>query len=106
MRLTWSKDKQEWWYRHGEAGYSLKYGGERIASVYTYRTGSGLGLADSWMWSCPATGRMPHYNSATDRKYWPLTDEGLAAAKADCEAYVRRHLGMPSKKEMKTKEAE
>lgn len=96
-RLRWRKEPNERGLAStGQAprGAELWYGNERIATVTAGRHGSGFGPPDTWSWSARSDHNgVPWRNSAAEGRYWPLTDEGLEAAKADCRAYVERCLG-------------
>ena len=95
MKLTWSKQPSEQGLAsvgQGPRGAILKVDGKRIGTVSAVSIGwkSWRG----WFWSTPPDDDLgiPWHNSHETPSF------DLDAAKAECEAYVRKCLGLPEKK--------
>lgn len=87
-RITWRKEPSEKGLMaigQGPRGAILKHEGEDIAHVYPFRVR--FAVYEGWYWTAhDRAGRVPLFNSHR----FPV--ETLEKAKADCEAYVRKHL--------------
>lgn len=94
MRFTWRKKRPE----KGLAGIAsgsnvgaiLRCGRQDVASVGVARL-MGEAVPRAYFWVA-STDRIPWKNSAAEGRYFPCTEEGLEAAKAECLAYVKAQL--------------
>lgn len=92
MRLTWKKQPSETGSRRvcqGPRGAILSADGEELGRVYPFSTG--LVTYKGWYWTAAGDG-VPWCNTSNA----PVED--IDEAKAQCETYVRKCLGLPEKK--------
>lgn len=92
-RITWRKEPSEQGLARigqGPRGYQLCINGKCIADISPVRNGFQPEYI-GWMWSCASNdelGIVWKNTSAEKRKPYPMTDDGMEQAKADCKTYI------------------
>ena len=92
-RITWRKEANEQGLARigqGPRGYELRINGNRVADISPVRNGFKLEYI-GWMWSCASNDELGiawKNTSAEKRKPYPMTDDGMEQAKADCKTYI------------------
>lgn len=102
MRLTWKRQPRETGLRAVGAaprGAILSVDGQQAGTVNALSAGVGSFRWKGWYWVAgwDCRDRVPQYNSCD------TPTDSLEDAKGACEAYVRRALGLPPKKQQAAK---
>lgn len=95
MRFYWRKKRPEKGLagiaNGGVTGAILRHGNKDVGTVGVARLLNPGQPPRAYFWVA-SSDAVPWKNTAAEGRYFPATEEGLEAAKAECLAYCKTHL--------------